>query len=73
MAESDVVNDYGDMTEIIPNLWLGDLRNATNSQILRSRKIQSILTVMNGNIKLGKVRASRSSACQTAHCDPAKE
>ena len=73
MAESDVVNDYMDMTEIMPNLWLGDLRNATNSAILRSKGIQSILTVMNGKIKVGQVRNVRVVTSQATYSETAKE
>ena len=44
------------MNEIIPNLWLGDLHNAKDTELLRSKNIHSILSVMRGNFTISQVR-----------------
>lgn len=44
------------MNEIIPNLWLGDLHNATDANLLKSNNIHSILSVMRGKLSVAEVR-----------------
>ncbi|KAJ3551832.1 hypothetical protein NM688_g4482 [Phlebia brevispora] len=46
--------DTGPMTEIIPNLWLGALQNAANANLLRSKNIHSILSVMKGKFTIAE-------------------
>lgn len=44
------------MDEIIPNLWIGDLRAATDEQLLREHNIHSVLSAMRGRVKVHEVR-----------------
>ncbi|THG95886.1 hypothetical protein EW026_g5841 [Hermanssonia centrifuga] len=42
------------MNEVIPNLWLGDLRTALKVDLLRSRNIHSVLSVMRGKVTVSE-------------------
>lgn len=44
------------MDEIIPNLWIGDLRAATDEHLLREHNIHSVLSAMRGRVKVHEVR-----------------
>ncbi len=46
------------MNEVIPNLWLGDLRTALKVDLLRSRNIHSVLSVMRGKVTVSEVRST---------------
>ncbi len=49
------------MDEIIPGLWIGDLRSALNTEQLQQNKIFSILSAMRGRITIHEVRYCRIS------------
>ncbi|KAI0697029.1 protein-tyrosine phosphatase-like protein [Cytidiella melzeri] len=42
------------MSEVVPNLWLGDLRNALDTDNLRERNIHSVLSAMRGSVKVAQ-------------------
>ena len=44
------------LSEIIPNLWLGDLHTAKNSELLKQNNIRSVVTVMRGHFSIAEVR-----------------
>ncbi len=44
------------MNEVIPGLWIGDLRSALNVENLKTHGIYSILTAMRGRISIHQVR-----------------
>lgn len=43
------------MNEVIPNLWLGSLRAAQDTESLRRNNIHSILSIMRGKVKISEV------------------
>jgi hypothetical protein len=45
----------GEISEIVPNLWLGDIRNAVDTNLLRQRNIRSVLSAMRGTVKIEEV------------------
>ena len=49
------VVEYYEMNEVIPNLWLGDLRSAQNTAKLREKNIHSVLTAMRGKVVVEEV------------------
>lgn len=49
------MDDSWDMNEVIPNLWLGDLRSAQNTEKLRQNNIHSILSAMRGKVVVAEV------------------
>ncbi|KAJ7461746.1 hypothetical protein B0H11DRAFT_2055850 [Mycena galericulata] len=42
------------MDEIIPGLWVGDIRSATNTENLKANKIFSILSAMRGRVTINE-------------------
>ncbi|KAM5536132.1 hypothetical protein V8D89_010231 [Ganoderma adspersum] len=40
------------MDEIVPNLWVGDLSSALNTETLRTHNIRSVLTAMRGRVSI---------------------
>ena len=46
------------MDEIVPNLWVGDLPSALNTETLRTHNIRSVLTAMRGRVSIHEVRRS---------------
>ena len=44
------------MDEIVPNLWVGDLPSALDTETLRTRNIRSVLTAMRGRVSIHEVR-----------------
>lgn len=48
--------DTTNMNEIIPGLWLGDLRSALDTQDLREKNIHSVLSAMRGTVTVSQVR-----------------
>lgn len=45
----------GEMAEVVPNLWLGDIRDALDAQTLRQKNIHSVLSAMRGTVKIEQV------------------
>lgn len=52
-------NDAWGMNEVIPNLWLGDLTSAQNTEKLRQNNIHSILSAMRGKVVVEEVRSTQ--------------
>ena len=44
------------MNEIVPNLWVGDLPSALDTENLRAHKIRSVLSAMRGRVSIHEVR-----------------
>jgi dual specificity phosphatase 12 len=49
------MDGMSNMNEVIPNLWLGDLKSAQNTGKLREKNIHSILTAMRGKVVVAEV------------------
>lgn len=60
------------MDEIIPGLWIGDLRSALNAGGLKAHGIYSILSAMRGKITIHEVRPSSLRLPDPADEDPCK-
>ena len=43
------------MNEVIPNLWVGDLRSAQDTEKLREKNIHSVVTAMRGKVVVAEV------------------
>ena len=48
-------DDANAMDEIIPGLWIGNLRAATDEQLLRDNNIHSVLSAMRGRVRVHEV------------------
>lgn len=61
-------DDANDMDEIIPNLWVGDINSARDTDTLRQKGIYSVLSAMRGKVSVHEVfefrRKSATSACE---------
>ena len=44
------------MNEIVPNLGVGDLPSALDTESLRAHKIRSVLSAMRGRVSIHEVR-----------------
>ncbi|KAI0825190.1 hypothetical protein BC628DRAFT_1410586 [Trametes gibbosa] len=42
------------MDEVVPNLWVGDLPSALNTEQLRAHQIRSVLTAMRGRVSINE-------------------
>jgi dual specificity phosphatase 12 len=51
------------MNEITQNLWLGDLPSALNVQQLRKNRVDSVLSVMPGELKINEVATHSLDPC----------
>ena len=49
------MDHYWSMNEVVPNLWLGDLRSAQDTGRLRRNNIRSILSAMRGKVIVEEV------------------
>lgn len=49
-------NEYHHLDQVLPGLWVGDLHSAKDVDTLKANNIQSILTVMRGNLSVPEVR-----------------
>lgn len=45
------------MNEIVPNLWLGNIVAAQNTEVLQKHNIHSVLSVIKGKLNIAEVRA----------------
>lgn len=53
------------MDEVVPNLWVGDLPSALDTERLRGHQIRSVLTAMRGRVSINEVcpTACKQRAC----------
>lgn len=56
VSDDGAVNNYSAMNEVIPGLWLGDLRSAQNTDLLKEANVHSVLTAMRGTVRISEVR-----------------
>ena len=49
------MDDSWNMNEVVPNLWLGDLRSAQDTATLRRHNVHSILSAMRGKVVVEEV------------------
>jgi hypothetical protein len=56
MSDSDSSDwDWRTMSEIVPNLWVGDLSAALAADVLEAHNIQFIISAMRGRVRINPV------------------
>jgi hypothetical protein len=46
---------YNHMDQVVPNLWVGDIHSATDTETLRAKNIHSVLSAMRGKVSIHPV------------------
>ena len=56
--EVEGLEAFAPMHEIIPNLWLGDLKSAMDTVTLKEKNIRSIVSVLPRKLPIDEVRGN---------------
>lgn len=53
---------FDPMNQIVPNLWLGNIASATNTERLKEKNIHSIVSVLPGKLYIDEVCLQHNSS-----------